>query len=166
MEEDNLTEEQKAIERAFDRLLDGSFVYSSNLLKMQDHWEEYSGLILDMHFSPTIVGFAKKLFAPFLKMKVIERFTAEGTARHSTDEIISMMRNDLKAIQTYLGNKEFFFGDKPSMIDAAIFGHVAAVYFVSYSHIVKNIIIAEFPIVLKYVKRMGKKYYSDFKFEN
>lgn len=48
-----------------------------------------------------------------------------GLGRHTPEEIVTLAAKDLEALSTYLGNKPFFMGDKPTGADATIFPFVA-----------------------------------------
>jgi glutathione S-transferase len=47
---------------------------------------------------------------------------AQGTGRHTREQIYAMGRADLQALSDALGDKPFFFGDEPTSYDAAIYG--------------------------------------------
>jgi len=44
-----------------------------------------------------------------------------GIGRHTDAEIFEMGLNDIKTIETFLGEKPFMFGDKPAEVDATVF---------------------------------------------
>lgn len=46
---------------------------------------------------------------------------AQGTGRHSREEIYDLGARDLAALSTLLGEKDFFFGDKPTLADVSVF---------------------------------------------
>ena len=63
-------------------------------------------------------------FAITLKMqqnKIVKHLDGQGMGRHNKVEVYQMARNDIKAISTLLGDKEFILGDKPSSYDCAVF---------------------------------------------
>lgn len=49
---------------------------------------------------------------------------AQGTGRHSREQIYALGRADLQALSDALGDKPFFLGDEPTSYDAAIYGCV------------------------------------------
>jgi len=161
--QDDLTEEQKAVERSFDRMIEGSLFYSGNWLKVKDDVVELAGVILSLRFGKS-ADFLKHLAGPILKMMAYKRFKIEGTANHSDEEVLTILRHDLQAIEGYLGDKEFFFGDKPSLVDIMIFAHIAGIYYIPYHHKAKDLIQSEFPKILKQVKKIEKRLFSEFKF--
>ncbi|MCF6301707.1 MAG: glutathione S-transferase family protein [Devosiaceae bacterium] len=56
-----------------------------------------------------------------VQKQVLVSLQGQGMGRHTPDEIHTFGATDIKAISDYLGNKDFFFGDKPGSIDAVIF---------------------------------------------
>ena len=44
---------------------------------------------------------------------------------YTPDEIEQFGKNDLNVLSEMLGDKEFFFGDEPAMLDLVVFSHVA-----------------------------------------
>ena len=53
--------------------------------------------------------------------KIVKHLDGQGMGRHNKDEVYQMAHNDIKAISTLLGDKEFILGDKPSSYDCAVF---------------------------------------------
>jgi glutathione S-transferase len=49
---------------------------------------------------------------------------AQGTGRHTREEVYAMGRADLQALEDALGDKLFFLGNEPTSYDAAIYGIV------------------------------------------
>uniref|UniRef100_A0A914ERX1 Metaxin glutathione S-transferase domain-containing protein n=1 Tax=Acrobeloides nanus TaxID=290746 RepID=A0A914ERX1_9BILA len=92
------------------------------------------------------------------------RFWSEGSARHSIQELKEILRNDFKAIATILGNKNFIFGDKVHEVDCSLFGHMASFTYLPYDHEAKMILREEFPTIKNHMDRMGKMFFSEFKF--
>ena len=50
---------------------------------------------------------------------------AQGTGRHSQQEVFHIMSNDLCALSHILGNKKFILGDEACEDDCAVFGMLA-----------------------------------------
>jgi glutathione S-transferase len=72
----------------------------------------------------------KILIGNKLTKKVAKRMHLQGISRFTQEEMMQIVAHDLDALSTYLGNKPFFFGDKPSLLDIvsfAIIGNTALV---------------------------------------
>ena len=61
----------------------------------------------------------------YLKRMVSNIMYTIGVGRHSDEEIVGMMKNDLHVLSLLLGDKRVFMGDEPCELDAAIFGQLA-----------------------------------------
>jgi hypothetical protein len=46
----------------------------------------------------------------------------QGYGRHSENEVVQIGKDDLKAINDYIGNKKFIMGDEICDLDASVFG--------------------------------------------
>jgi glutathione S-transferase len=46
---------------------------------------------------------------------------AQGIGRHNAEEIYALGARDLSALSILLGEKDFFFGDKPTLADVSVF---------------------------------------------
>ena len=52
---------------------------------------------------------------------------AQGTGRHTADEIDALGIADIDALAALLGDRPFFLGDRPASVDAAIYAFVASI---------------------------------------
>lgn len=55
---------------------------------------------------------------------------ARGMGRHPESVIVQQGTEDLDALATLLGDGEFFFGDRPSSVDACVFGFLGVTVYV------------------------------------
>jgi glutathione S-transferase len=60
-----------------------------------------------------------------LQRRVKRTLRLQGLGRHGPDDLYEMGRADLAAAALILGNKPFFFGDRPATIDAVAYGFLA-----------------------------------------
>jgi glutathione S-transferase len=125
----NLSEKDKSDARAYTFLLEQSFFPALMYLRGVDpKWmfnAEYGAL-------GNMTGVKKvfaQSFAPILlKRRINQRLINHGYGRNSQDEIEEILRRDLKALSTLLGDKPFFFGPTPSSFDSTAFAHLAQFY--------------------------------------
>ena len=52
---------------------------------------------------------------------------AQGTGRHTADEIDALGTADIDALAALLGDRPFFIGDRPASVDATIYAFVASI---------------------------------------
>jgi glutathione S-transferase len=66
------------------------------------------------------------LVLPIIRRAQIKKCHAQGTGRHTLDEVMAMGIADLAAVAELLGDKPFMFGDQPRVIDSTVFAFVEA----------------------------------------
>lgn len=59
-----------------------------------------------------------------IKRKVRNDLWNHGIGRHTEQEIYEIAERDLLAVSEILGHKNFLFGDKPCLADAALFAFI------------------------------------------
>ena len=77
---------------------------------------------------PSVVGL------PSIAMKIMKSRTlsytyGQGYGRHTKEEVYSIGKADLKAIDDLIGDNKFLFGDEPCETDACVFGSLAQVLY-------------------------------------
>ena len=65
-----------------------------------------------------------------LQRKIRGYLHGHGIGRHSEQDIYDIGERDLRAFSEILGNKEFLFGSKPCLADAALFALVTSFLYV------------------------------------
>jgi glutathione S-transferase len=85
---------------------------------------------------------------------------ARGLGRHDETEIIAQGKADLDALSRLLGDRAYFSGDRPSSIDACIFGFLGVTVYVQgdnplFSH------AASLPNLKRYCERMRAAYFPE-----
>ena len=65
------------------------------------------------------------IVAAWLRSHFRKQLHARGLIRHAPDEITRMGCADLDALETLLGDRDWFVADRPTLTDCAIYGHVA-----------------------------------------
>lgn len=118
-------------------------------------------------YSPIVRKF-NWLIRPIVWRSIVSRFNAmawaQGTGRHSYDEVNAMMVESGEALSKILGNKKFLLGDEPCEDDAAVFGLLAQGFYASPGapfHVVfesstKQLNLVELLQILIYRFRMPK----------
>lgn len=74
-----------------------------------------------------------------LRRRVGRTLYAQGLGRHSRGDLYEMGRADLEAVAAFLGDKPFFFGERPATIDAVAYGFLANLLFVPVETELKRI---------------------------
>lgn len=100
------------------------------------------------------------LVPPVLRRVFTKQLHARGMGRHSEDVIIAQGKADLEALSVLLGDRQYFLGDRPSSVDACVFGFLGVSLYVAgdnplyqYGASIENL--------LRYCERMRARYYPE-----
>lgn len=97
------------------------FSYTRGLVLWRCVYSKGAGLEKIFDMSAAELEAWKKLTYPKYK-----HFSwCQGLGRHTQDEVISIMNDDLRALSSFLGDKQFLTGNEPCSDDCGVFGMVA-----------------------------------------
>lgn len=117
--DNNLSNEQKAMAHGFIKMMDENLYWTV----VHSRWirDENWAIMKNMLFGS--MPFPIKLFIPaMIRKNVRKAMKGHGIGRHSDAEITEIGGRDLLALSDFLGNKQYFFGESPSSLDATAFG--------------------------------------------
>lgn len=80
--------------------------------------------------------------------KVKSALDTQGIGRHSPDDRLHLLTEDLRAVSNYLGNKPYFLGDIPTEIDCTIFGVMAQCVYCARGSPYEKMVIGNFGLIL------------------
>jgi glutathione S-transferase len=151
-----LSAEEAAIGRAVRRMLEEGTYFTGVHLR----WSTDEG------FSHTRVELAKllpaplRLLLPILRRKATKSVVAQGTGRHSLDEICAMAIADFQACADILGDKPYLLGDEPHVCDTSLYAFLEGVLRFPNETPVKAA-IAKNPRLVAYRDRIRARWWSD-----
>jgi len=124
----DLSNEQRAIARAFQSMLEEHFYFVLGHYRWQasEGWKIYKPHVADVMKKGGAPAFLRPIALYFARRSVIKAMYQQGTGRHSPDEILSIGKAHIDAIVQFLGEKAYFFGDKVTSIDATLYGLMAS----------------------------------------
>jgi glutathione S-transferase len=85
-----------------------------------------------------------------------------GLTRHSDEELWEFSNDDLSALSDYLGDKPFFFGDKPTLADCTIFGHLSQFLWIPIDFPQKKHLEEHCPNLVDLLNRFRSEYWPDW----
>ncbi|KAH7707389.1 failed axon connections protein [Aphelenchoides avenae] len=158
-----LSTRERAAARAFHKLIEESLYRAIAYDRCRDNaWfftEKGWGAQLHGVKKFFVQNVAQKLF--LRKMKGI--LQAHGIGRNSPEEVDEIFKKDLTALSAFLGDKPYFFGDRPSTIDATLFGGLAQLmYNPLNSQVVKPFMEQSTPNLVGFVNRIKAEYWPDW----
>merc|ERR1712002_478671 len=95
--------------------------------------------------------------------KGLKKVKSQGLGVHSAEEIEQFGRSDLLVLSEMLGDKEFFFGDEPAMLDLVVYSHVAQLVMVDkeYPCPLRDYIESDCKNLVGLVNRMKDRCWGD-----
>jgi glutathione S-transferase len=160
--DDRLAPEQRAVARAFQSMLESDFYF---VLAYSRWWRDEDFAI----YRPALSAYCASLGLPRLLFPLAlgqvrrgmkDQLRQQGIARHSYDEVMAMGRAQLEAISTFLGDKPFFLGERPSALDATAFAMLTGILWAPFESPLKVCALGR-PNLAAYCDRMAAAYWSD-----
>ncbi|WP_394821694.1 glutathione S-transferase family protein [Pendulispora albinea] len=116
--------EESATSMAFQRLFEDSLCWVILYSRWIDHpgWPMWrDGFV---KFFPAPLG---QVVVRFVRQTLHRQAKGHGMALHSRDEVYTIGRKDLRAISDFLGDKAYFGGARPVLLDATAYGFLATI---------------------------------------
>lgn len=95
-----------------------------------------------------------------VRRSALARATHQGVGRHTREEIIALAKRDVDAYATLLGDKPYFMGEKPTSLDATMFGFLVNAIHTPWQCPVKDYARTKTNLVA-YLDRMLATYWAD-----
>ncbi|XP_077992367.1 failed axon connections homolog [Glandiceps talaboti] len=151
-----LSNEQKAVGQAFQRLVEENLYWSLLYARMVD--KEFSSTMREN--MPR--GFMMDISLWRGKGQVQKALHNQGLGRHSRAEIYQIAEHDIQALSNYLGENQFYFGDGGSDVDASIFGLLATFAYELPGSPQEKLLKGDCKNLYDYCERMKEKYWPDW----
>jgi glutathione S-transferase len=111
-------------------------------------------------FAATMPIPVRWLVPTVLKRTFTTQLYARGMGRHSEDVIIEQGKSDLDALSQLLGDQPYFLGDRPSSIDACVFGFLGVTLYVAGDNPLYQY-AASCENLMSYCERMRERYFPE-----
>lgn len=88
----------------------------------------------------------------------------QGMGCYNIEELIRFARQDLKAASVFLGEKKYFMGDKPTVVDCAIFGHLVQTLYHAPTpgDAMRAFMVLNCENLVHFVERVRAEYFDDW----
>lgn len=153
--DENLNHEQKAqaylITKSLDENLYFCLVYSRWLC--DDTWP-----IVKKAFFGNLPIVLRTIVPKLVNNKIKRNLLGQGLSKHNHTEILHITKQSLQALSDLLGDKNYFFGQNPSSLDAAAFGILAS-FIMSNIKNPFNDLAQTFPNLVKFCDNIKDEYY-------
>lgn len=111
-------------------------------------------------FAATLPVFLRWLVPALMKRAFSKQLYERGMGRHSEDVIIAQGKADLDALAELLGDQPYFLGDRPSSIDACVFGFLGVSLYVKGDNPLYRY-GASHQNLMRYCERMREQYFPE-----
>lgn len=154
---EHLSAEQKAISHAFCKMLDENLYWCLV-------WARWAGEEIWPQLKQNLFGslppLLRDLVAAKVRKGVLNTLHGQGLGRHSAAEIKTIMMKDLQALSDFLGDKSYFFGSRPSVLDAVAYGFLAQFLLAPLQSSVTQV-AKGYPNLVSFCRRIQSTYYQD-----
>jgi glutathione S-transferase len=137
-----LTEAQHTQNLLITRMLDDLYwVMSYSRWKDERYWRAFRDALLREHPNLTDEGLAKA------KEYNAQRYYYQGIGRYDPDAAMARGLADLAALATLIPARSYVHGEKPTGVDAGIYGFIANIYFYDIETPLKRFVVAHDNVV-------------------
>lgn len=159
-----LTAEQRAISLAFRRMMKENLywviVYAR--YKVEPGASVYRQMLID-NMGP-LPEELRAAAADRLRASVLEQLQGHGLGRHTQEEAYLIGRQDLAAISEFLGQKPYFMGEQPTLVDATAYAIVSNIIELPIESAVKDFGLSRANLV-SYCQRMRERFFPELRSE-
>lgn len=115
-----LSARERGVATAFRRLIEHHLYFIGGNLR----WNDHPDAVREEYFK-AVPGLIRGLVFKKVLKDVNRTIHMQGLGRHTREEMIAFGREDIDAIAAELGERPFFLGERPTSIDATVYGAVA-----------------------------------------
>merc|ERR1719346_736167 len=132
-----LTQDQKNVQHAMIAMVENHLHWTIVYWKSKDVDNILKGYKLDLQSaigSKAPASLLNFYFKYTFCRKGLKRVRSNGMGVHTAEEIENFGKKDLQTLSEMLGDKEFFFGSEPAMLDLVVFSQVGQLVMVDTEH--------------------------------
>jgi glutathione S-transferase len=158
-----LTDEQKNVSHAFESMLNNHTSWVVRWWRYNNPQEFLDSAQLDIKrtLNSRLPNALLNIIFKIGFKRNVQQAIGHGLGRHSPEEIYDFGKSDLKAINEYLADKEYFFGKEPHLLDCVAFAHLTQFLYIPFAGM-KEWMETETPKLVAFVDRIKNRYWSDW----
>jgi len=153
----SLTSEQEAESNSFSILISEKLypIMLWNWFMESENFEKVSE-----QFGYHLIPFPLNYIIPFQKkMRISDQLSP--FKKMDKTEIYRQASECYEALSSYLGNNEFFFGNKPTSFDAIVYGHLSCHFFISLKGSNLRTLLKKHENLVNYCNRIYERYFKN-----
>ncbi|KAG1661430.1 Failed axon connections [Nymphon striatum] len=162
--DEHLASEQKILSHAFTSMLNNhtSWIMRWFRYSQPDQFRKASQFDVKRESGSVL---PKRVINFVFKMKFkhkIGQTISHGLGNHKKEEIIEFGKKDLNSLSGLLGEKQFFFGDTPSLLDCEVFAHISQFWYLPTDPEITKYLEESCSNLVRFLDRMKERYWSDW----
>lgn len=119
------------------------------------------GLFRSVYYPETKRTGFPSVVLPILKSRYSKNLHVQGYGRHTKSEVLQIAKEDLKAINDYIGNRKYLTGDTVCNEDSALFGILAQMYYLHCGEI-SDFLLTECSNIVRYLDTIRDDFWPDW----
>jgi len=149
----SLSLEEKAVSRSLQVLIDEHLYWTLVYFR----WSHDPDLkVVKEHISlPAVMWW-------YVRRLLRTQLHGQGMGRHTHQEVLGFLVDDLAALDGYLGNKPYLMGGQLTEVDCSAFGMLCQLVFMQEDAIMKDLVKDKFPKLHKYTHRIKEVIWPDW----
>jgi len=161
-----LTQDQKNVQHAMIAMVENHLHWTIVYWKSKDVDNILKGYKLNLQSaigSKAPASLLNFYFKYTFCRKGLKKVRSNGMGVHTAEEIENFGKKDLQTLSEMLGDKEFFFGEEPAMLDLVVFSHVAQLVMVDkeYTCALRDYLEADCKNLVGLVNRMKDRCWNE-----
>src|SRR3990167_10081098 len=146
----HLTAEQQAMAIAVRRMIEENLYF----VILYSRWIDPVGKkFINDAFKQFFPRLLSPLILAIIRRNLKKQAHGQGIGRHTRKEIYFIGKQDIHAIATLLGSNRYFFGDKPTSIDATVYAFLSVIIYTPFDNPLREG-ACENQRLMEYVARM------------
>jgi glutathione S-transferase len=118
----HLSPTDRAISLAMRRLIDENLYWCI----VYSRWiDEKNWPITRAAYFGNLPPILNQLLPPLIRKSTVKNLLGHGMGKHSATEVYEIGCRDIQALSDFLGDREFFIGDRPTILDATAYASIA-----------------------------------------
>ncbi|TAD79780.1 MAG: glutathione S-transferase family protein [Oscillatoriales cyanobacterium] len=152
---------ERAISLAFKRLVKEHLYWGGIAIRYltEENWQQYQDLVVGLLPAHTPSEEAT-VFANAFRQTIRSQMVQQGLGRLTDEARYQMVSADLQALSDFLGDKPFLMGDRPTTLDATVYGHVGNFIQPPYQHPIVTFARQQTNLCAHY-ERMTRRFFSE-----
>lgn len=157
----HLDAKQRALLTAVRAMIEEHFYWVGVYFRWKDEaaWAKYVPTFRRFATEAKVPRPIVPLMLPLVRRKMLAALHAQGTGRHAHEDVVKIGKDIVDSLAELLGDGPFFFGDRPSTLDATVYAFLIAMLHAPLDSPLREHARTR-PNVTAYVDRMKARYWE------